>query len=62
VLYAEPTLSRPQGPRLLFASASWRYRTGAEAPEPRLLVSATLTSPTDEDGGTNPAEKDGGAR
>jgi hypothetical protein len=50
IFYAEPTLSRPQGPRLLFAGASWRTRAGALAAEPKLLVSAALGSP-DADGG-----------
>jgi hypothetical protein len=64
VVYSDWRTARPGGKRLLFADATWRDRSGAEVPAPRLLVSATLSVPDEGevDAGSPPdAGPDAGA-
>ena len=49
VVYTQWETMRPDGTRLLFASADWRDRDGKEVPEPRLLASASMTAENERD-------------
>jgi hypothetical protein len=51
VVYSPWTTKRPGGVRLVFAAATWRDAHGVEVEGPRLLASASLSTPAEEDAG-----------